>query len=123
MDPEAKQMLHHIRQEQISQASQIKTGFETVGQLFKRQQQFLRALFEKVSSERNPLELNEMMSSVAAAVRIDDQTSMTDALELANRIRTGLPESVELPTRPTTVGSAAVLVLADGSEDVLTLFR
>ncbi len=89
----------------------------------KRQQQFLRALFEKVSSERNPLELNEMMSSVAGAIRIDDQTSMTDALELANRIRTGLPESVELPTRPTTVGSAAVLVLADGSEAVLAQFR
>jgi len=63
------------------------------------------------------------MSSVAGAIRIDDQTSMTDALELANRIRTGLPESIELPTRPTTVGSAAVLVLADGSEGVLAQFR
>ena len=110
------------RYTEIINGSEVTDPTSDLGRV-KRQQQFLRALFEKVSSERNPLELNEMMSSVAAAVRIDDQTSMTDALELANRIRTGLPESVELPTRPTTVGSAAVLVLADGSEDVLTLFR
>jgi LCP family protein required for cell wall assembly len=110
------------RYTEIVNGSEVTDPTSDLGRV-KRQQQFLRALFEKVSSERNPVELNEMMSSVASAVRIDDQTSMTDALELANRIRTGLPESVELPTRPTTVGSAAVLVLADGSEDVLTLFR
>jgi len=110
------------RYTEIVNGSEVTDPTSDLGRV-KRQQQFLRALFEKVSSERNPVELNEMMSSVASAVRIDDQTSMTDALELANRIRTGLPESVELPTRPTTAGSAAVLVLADGSEDVLTLFR
>ncbi len=89
----------------------------------KRQQEFLRALFTKVSDERNPLALNGTMASVADAIRIDDQTSLTDALALANQIRTGLPESVELPTTPTTMGSAAVLILGAGSEDVLAQFR
>lgn len=110
------------RYTEIINGSEVTDPTSDLGRV-KRQQQFLRALFDKASSERNPLELNAMMTSVASAIRIDDRTSMTDALDLANRIRSGLPESVELPTRPTTVGSAAVLVLADGSEDVLSLFR
>ncbi len=88
-----------------------------------RQQDFLRALLLKVSQERNPATVNSMTSAVAEALVIDDGTSLTDALRLANSIRTSSPESVTLPTSPTTTGGgAAVLVLNDESPATLAQF-
>lgn len=87
-----------------------------------RQQDFLRALLLKVSQERNPATLNSMGGAIADALVIDDQTSLTNALSLANAIRTSTPESVTLPTSPTTVGSASVLTLNDDSPAVLAQF-
>lgn len=87
-----------------------------------RQQEFMRALMLKVSEERNPATLNSMMGAVADALVIDDATSLTDALSIANALRAASPESVTLPTTPTNVGGAAVLVLNDQSPEVLAQF-
>ncbi len=87
-----------------------------------RQQEFMRALMLKVSAERNPATLNSMSSAVADALVIDDSTSLTDALTIANALRTSSPESVTLPTTPTNVGGAAVLLLNDQSAEVLAQF-
>lgn len=88
-----------------------------------RQQDFLRALMLKISQERNPATLNSMSSAVADALVIDDGTSLTDALSLANSIRTSSPESVTLPTSPTTTsGGAAVLTLNNESPAALAQF-
>lgn len=87
-----------------------------------RQQDFMRALMQKVTEQRNPLTLNDMASAMADSLVMDDGTSMSEALRIADSLRTGTPESVVLPTAPTTRGSASVLVLADGSAEVLAQF-
>ena len=88
-----------------------------------RQQDFLRALMLKISEERNPATLNSMSAAVAEALVIDDGTSLTEALTLANSIRTSSPESVTLPTSPTTTsGGAAVLTLNSESPAALAQF-
>lgn len=87
-----------------------------------RQQDFMRALMQKLTEQRNPLTLNDMATSMADALVMDDGTSMSEALRIADALRTSTPESVVLPTTPTTRGSASVLVLADGSAEVLAQF-
>lgn len=87
-----------------------------------RQQEFLRALMDKMAQERNPLTLNSMSAAIGEALVIDDATSMTNALGLANSLRSSSPESVTLPTSPTTVGSASVLTLNSESPEVLAQF-
>lgn len=87
-----------------------------------RQQDFMRALMQKVTQQRNPLTLNNMATAMAESLVMDDGTSMADALRIADALRTSTPESVVLPTTPTTRGSASVLVLADGSAEVLAQF-
>ena len=87
-----------------------------------RQQEFLRALMLKLSEERNPVALNDMSDAIAGALVLDDQTSLTSALTLANALRTSSPESVTLPTAPATIGGAAVLTLTPESPAVLAQF-
>ena len=89
----------------------------------KRQQEFLRALIGELSRERNPLALNGIVNSIADALAIDDQTSFGDAVDLVRHLRSGLPDSVTLPTRGTTIDGNSVLLLGDGAEDVLAQFR
>jgi len=64
-----------------------------------RQQDFLRALMQKMTQQRNPLALNDMASAMASAIVLDDGTSMSDAWRIANSLRTSTPESVVLPDR------------------------
>lgn len=87
-----------------------------------RQQVFMRALLTKVLEQRNPAVLNQMANSIAEAIAIDDATSMTDALSIANDLRSGTPESVVLPTVPDTRAGNSVLLLADGAAEVLRSF-
>ena len=87
-----------------------------------RQQDFMRALMQKLAQQRNPLTLNDMATAMADSLVIDDGTSMSEALRIANSLRTTTPESVVLPTTGTTRGSASVLVLAAGSDEVLAQF-
>lgn len=87
-----------------------------------RQQEFMRALVLKVSEQRNPIAVNGMLNSISQALILDDATSFTDSLDIANSLRTSVPESVVLPTLPDTRGSNSVLVLAPGSDEVLRLF-
>lgn len=87
-----------------------------------RQQVFMRALLTKVLDQRNPVVLNEMAESIAAAIAIDDSTSMTDVLAFANDLRSGTPESVVLPTVPDRRSGNSVLVLTDAAPEILRSF-
>ena len=88
-----------------------------------RQQQFLRSLLLAASEERNPATINSMTTAIADALVIDDGTSLTEALALANTLRSSTPESVTLPTSPTTTsGGAQVLTLNTESSGVLAEF-
>ncbi len=87
-----------------------------------RQQTFLRALMQKVSAQRNPATLNSMTAAIADALIIDDETSLTGALGLANALRAASPESVTLPTMPERINGAAVLTLTNEAPAVLAQF-
>lgn len=87
-----------------------------------RQQDFMRALMQKVTSQRNPVVLNDMASSMAESIIMDDKTSLSEAFEIANALRGTTPESVVLPTTPSQQGGASVLLLAGGSDEVLAQF-
>ncbi len=89
----------------------------------KRQQEFLRALTSKLAGERNPLTVNEILQAIAGSIAIDDQTSVGDAVDLARRLRSGLPESVTLPTRPASIDGNSVLLMGEGAETTLDRFR
>lgn len=87
-----------------------------------RQQEFLRALMAQATEQRNPLVINDMATAMADALVMDDGTSLTQALQIADSMRSRSPQSVVLPTTPTTRGAASVLVLADGASAVLAQF-
>ena len=87
-----------------------------------RQQEFMRALLNKVLDQRNPLVLNELASELSGALTVDDQTSLSEATSIANTLRSAIPESVVLPTLPDTRNGNSVLVLTDGAPEVLALF-
>jgi len=88
-----------------------------------RQQDFLRAMFAELAAERNPLTLNTILGSMGDAVVLDEATSFGDVLGMARQLRTGIPETVVLPTRPERIGGNAVLLLAPGAEEELARFR
>ena len=87
-----------------------------------RQQVFMRALISKVLEQRNPVVLNDMASALGAAVELDDATSLTEALEIANILRQGAPKSVVLPTTPDTRSGNSVLILTPAAPEVLRQF-
>ena len=87
-----------------------------------RQQVFMRALMDKVLAQRNPVVLNEMAAAMAAAVELDDATSLTEAVSIANTLRQGTPESVVLPTTPDTRSGNSVLILTPEADEVLRQF-
>ncbi len=109
------------RYTEVINGAEVVDGTSDIGRVA-RQQEFMRALMAKVAEQRNPVVLNDMASSMSTAVAMDDATSLTDALEIANTMRTATPVSVVLPTVPTTRGSNSVLVLGDGAAEVLREF-
>ncbi len=109
------------RYTEVIDGAEVRDPTSDLGRV-QRQQEFMRALMAEVSAERNPTTLNSMMTSIADAVVLDDRTSLSDALGIAQGLRGEVPESVVLPTVPADVGGAAVLLLADGAESVLGQF-
>lgn len=89
-----------------------------------RQQKFLRAIMAEQSSNRNPLALADLGSTLSGGLRVDHRMSMIDAARFAWRMSRLDPETVVLPVeRRITDGSADVLELAGGAEEVLATFR
>jgi len=122
---DSTQALAYVRSRfytEIRDGQRVVDGTSDLGRV-QRQQDFMRALMAKLSTQRNPFVLNDMASSMADAVAMDDATSLTQALRIANRLRSETPESIVLPTVPSRQGSAAVLLLANGANEVLAQFQ
>lgn len=122
---DSAQALAYVRSRrytEIINGSEVVDPTSDLGRV-ERQQEFLRALIGELSRERNPLAVNGILNSVADALAIDDQTSFLDAVDLARKLRSGLPESLTLPTRGTSIDGNSVLLLGDGADDVLEQFR
>jgi LCP family protein required for cell wall assembly len=122
---DSTQALAYVRSRfytEIRDGQQVVDGTSDLGRV-QRQQDFMRALIAKVSTQRNPFVLNDMASSMADAVAMDDATSLTQALQIANTLRSQTPETVVLPTVPSRQGNAAVLLLGDGADEILADFQ
>jgi LCP family protein required for cell wall assembly len=91
----------------------------------KRQQQFLRAVLSEAGSSRNPFHLRRIGTSLTEGLKIDDDMTLIDGLRFAWNMGRLDPESLELPTTPTTTsGGAQVLLLQEeAAQPVLQTFR
>lgn len=110
------------RYTEFIEGSEVVDGTSDLGRVA-RQQDFIRALLDKLSEERNPIVLNDAVESIAEAVVLDDQTSFSDALDIARQLRAGIPESIVVPTQPANIGGRSVLQLRVDSDEALQQFR
>ena len=89
-----------------------------------RQQQFLRTALGEVGRERNPVALARAASAMSSGLTVDQQLGFLEAFGLARKLSGGNPLTVVLPTRPSRLGGAQVLVLAQPqAEQTLAGFR
>jgi LCP family protein required for cell wall assembly len=90
----------------------------------KRQQQFLKAVFGKMGSSKNPFTLAKAASATTGGLRIDDTLGLTDAIRLAWRLRSLDPVPVELPVEFGRNRAGSVLFLVEPAADgALAQFR
>jgi len=88
-----------------------------------RQQTFLAALGVKLGSTRNPLALNSALGGITSAVRVDDGAGLGDLYRLARMLQNAEPAPPLPVVNFTTGGGAAVLLLGNGADEVLSLYR
>ncbi|MEM9034625.1 MAG: LCP family protein [Actinomycetota bacterium] len=88
-----------------------------------RQQTFLRTVLAEVTASRNPFTVRSIVGALAGGLTVDDTLGVRDVLGLGWTLRGITPETVELPVFNFQAGSAAVLGLDAGAEQVLDQFR
>ena len=121
---DSTQALAYVRSRffvEIVDGAERRDGTSDIGRV-QRQQAFMRALMNKLSTQRNPLVIDRMATAMADAIILDDGTSFNQALDIANTLRSTTPESVVLPTRNATVGGRSVLELTSEAPAVLAQF-
>jgi LCP family protein required for cell wall assembly len=103
---------------------QVVDGTADLGRV-KRQQAFLRAVLSEAGASRNPFHLRKVGESLTAGLKIDDDMTLLDGLRFAWNMGRLNPESVVLPTTPTTTsGGAQVLLLQEqAAQPALQIFR
>jgi LCP family protein required for cell wall assembly len=89
-----------------------------------RQQQFLTAVFAKLSDTKNPISLLRAFDKTSKGLRIDDEMGLFDAVRLGWKVRGGLdPSPEELPTEIGRNEAGSVLFLKDEAQPILEGFR
>jgi LCP family protein required for cell wall assembly len=90
-----------------------------------RQQQFLTAVFQKLSDTKNPISLLRAFDKTSEGLRIDDEMGLFDAIRLGWRLRGGLdPTPEELPVTAERIGETSALRLnEEEAEPILEQFR
>jgi len=89
-----------------------------------RQQQFLKAVFGKLGHSKNPFALARAANATTGGLRVDDTLGLTDAMNLAWRLRSLDPAPVELPVTFGRNAAGSVLFLVQpGAEAALAQFR
>lgn len=91
----------------------------------KRQQQFVNEAMKTALArvKANPFTAGDVLASGAAAIRIDDET---DVLAAAASMRSAVGDGLStwsLPVLGEAIDGKAVLVLAEGADEVLAYFR
>ena len=121
------QALAYVRSRTFTEIVDGEPRVDPTGDLgrVQRQQVFLRAVLSEASATRNPLELADLTGALGEGVRIDDEMNLFDAVQFAWQARGFDPESLTLPTEPTTLDSGAQVLLLrqPEAEPVLSQFR
>lgn len=121
---DSTQALAYVRSRfytEIVDGVERRDGTSDLGRV-QRQQAFMRALINKLVAQRDPRVLDSMGTSMANAIVMDDGTTLTEAMNIANTLRAATPESVVLPTRNATIGGRSVLEMTDEATAVLAQF-
>jgi len=82
-----------------------------------RQQQFLRTALSEVGATRNPFVLARAANAMTSGLTLDNELGFITAARLGRKLSGANPLSVVLPTVPSRLGSAQVLVLNQPSAD------
>jgi LCP family protein required for cell wall assembly len=122
-----EQALAYVRSRTYTESidgRQVVDGTADLGRV-KRQQQFLRAVLSQAGESRNPFHLRKIGESLTAGLKIDDDMTLIDGIRFAWNMGRLDPESVVLPTTPTTTsGGAQVLLLNEqAAQPALQIFR
>ncbi len=89
-----------------------------------RQQTFLRTALADVGATRNPFTLVAVAEAMSSGLTIDSTLGAGGLFTLGRRLGAAAPATVVLPTRPATIGGAAVLLLKEpDAQRVLAGFR
>ena len=123
---DGRQALAYVRSRHYTEVVDGKPRTDPTADLGRqqRQQQFLRTALGEVGRERNPVALVRAASAVSGGLTIDNQMGFFGALGLVRTMAGGNPLTVVLPTKPSRLGGAQVLVLAQPqAEQTLAGFR
>ena len=108
---------------EVVNGEEVPDGSGDLGRIT-RQQQFLTAVFGKLSDSKNPFTLLRVAGNMSEGLRIDDEMSMFDAMRFAWGLRGVQPEGLELVTTQERNESGAVLILdEDASQSALDAVR
>ena len=91
----------------------------------KRQQQFVNQAMQTALAQvtTNPFRAGEIIRSTSSAVRLDDET---DVLAVGASLRSAVGDGLDtwsLPVYGDTIDGKSILLLGDGSDEVLEFFR
>jgi LCP family protein required for cell wall assembly len=107
---------------EVIDGRKVPQGTGDIGRV-ERQQKFLAALTDEISSTRNPITLARVADTLSDGMRIDSDLGFLEALGLLRRMQGLEPASNPLPTSNfTTSAGAQVLRLAPGADEVLARF-
>ena len=99
---------------EVVNGEQVPDATADLGRI-ERQQQFLTAVFGKLSDSRNPITLLRVAGNMTEGLRIDDEMSMFDAMRFAWGLRGVEPESLKLEATPDRNEAGAVLILDEAA--------
>ena len=101
---------------------EVAEGIGDIGRV-QRQQQFLAAVTDEISSTRNPFTLARVADTLAGGMKIDSDLGFLEALRLLRRMQGLEPGDNQLPTSNfRTSAGADVLRLEAGADEVLARF-
>ena len=102
---------------------EVRQGNGDIGRV-ERQQRFLSAVTSAIGDERNPFALARIADQLADGMRIDDDLTFLEALNLLRRMRGLEPQPTAMPTANfrTSAGAAVLRLVQPGADEVLAQF-
>lgn len=108
---------------EVIDGREVRQGNGDIGRV-ERQQRFLSAVTSAIGDERNPFALARIADQLADGMRIDDDLTFLEALNLLRRMRGLEPQPTAMPTANfrTSAGAAVLRLVQPGADEVLAQF-